>query len=260
MNADETRLHELLADRALQGSTPADLAELRRLGPHFEAEGMALQLAATEIELALAPFGNEPLPASLLDRLEADAATFFNPPPRRRPLARRVVPWLGWVAAASLLVATQVRREPIPDPSPIPVPIVTSTPTPVPTPSLADRHKNVPTRTLAATSHPLARGAGGTLTWDGDRQEGFLKVQGLAEVEPSQGVYQLWIFDESRDERFPVDGGTFAVKDSKATTVVPVRPSLKVRRPTLFAVTLEPPGGVVVSDRKRLLLTASPAP
>jgi hypothetical protein len=246
------RLEELLADRALQGSAPADLAELRHLEPDFEAEGIALELAAAEAELALAPFADEPLPAALLDRLEADAATYFNPPPRRRSLARRVVPWLGWAAAASILVATQLRREPIPDSSPRPVPLVT--------PTLANRLQGVPTRPLAATSHPLARGAGGTLAWDGDRQEGLLSVRGLAEVEPSKGVYQLWIFDESRDERFPVDGGTFAVEDSTAATVVPVRPSLQVRRPTLFAVTLEPPGGVVVSDRKRILLTASPAP
>ena len=48
--------------------------------------------------------------------------------------------------------------------------------------------------------------------------------------------------DDTRDDRFPVDGGTFAVLDANQTTLVPIHPSLAVRSPTLFAVTLEPPG------------------
>ncbi len=87
-----------------------------------------------------------------------------------------------------------------------------------------------------------------------------MAIRGLAEVEPTRGVYQLWIFDDARDARFPVDGGMFSVRDARATTIVPIRASLPVRRPTLFAITLEPPGGVVVSDRKRILLTASSSP
>jgi hypothetical protein len=124
------------------------------------------------------------------------------------------------------------------------------------TPSIAERLAGVPSRALTHTNHPLAKESGGSLVWNSQRQEGYLEIQGLAEVDPGQGIYQLWIFDASRDERFPIDGGTFAVANSRITTVVPIHPAIQVREPTLFAITLEPPGGVVVSDRKRILLTA----
>jgi hypothetical protein len=38
--------------------------------------------------------------------------------------------------------------------------------------------------------------------------------------------------------------------------IVPITPKLRVGRPTLFAVTIEKPGGVVVSTRKRVTLVA----
>ena len=149
-------------------------------------------------------------------------------------------------AAASILFALNVRRE-VPPPGPR-------------APTLIERLAGASPVRLAGTDHPLARGGGGDLVWSGDRQEGYLALRGLAEVEPGRGVYQLWIFDATRGDQFPVDGGTFAVEDAETTTLVPIHPMLTVRKPTLFAVTLEPPGGVVVSDRKRILLTASMSP
>ena len=95
------------------------------------------------------------------------------------------------------------------------------------------------------------------VVWDSTRQAGYLDLQGLASTDPRKGVYQLWIFDDERDERYPVDGGIFSIDGSSKSTIIPIRPAIEVKRPTLFAVTLEPPGGVVVSDRQRLLLTAS---
>ena len=252
MNPDELRerLDDLLADRALQGLTDRERRELSGLVDDAEAEGIGLELAAAELELALIPADFEPLPASLRARVDGDAGAFFSRPGRpRRRFGARVLPWAGWVAAAaSLLIATQVGRSPSVAP-----PVARE-------PSLVERLAGLDARPLAVTDHPLARGGRGSLVWSGDRQEGYLQVRGLAEVDPSQGVYQLWIFDATRDERFPVDGGSFTVEDAKAIKLVPIRPSVVVRRPTLFAVTLEPPGGVVVSDRKRILLTASPAP
>jgi hypothetical protein len=113
------------------------------------------------------------------------------------------------------------------------------------------------TAALKATDHPLARGAGGELVWSQSAQEGLLKLNGLAEVDLKRGVYQLWIFDEARDNRYPVDGGTFTIDPADGTVMIRVKARLPDDRPTLFAVTLGPPGGVVVSDRQRLLLTAA---
>jgi anti-sigma-K factor RskA len=247
------RIDELLADRALQGLSVAEAAELAGLAADPDAEGLALELAAAAAELALGGDDDRELPASLRRRLEADADAFFAdarpaPAPALAPMriAARAIPWLGWVAAAAaVLFAVQVRREPANPRRPAPEP------TPV------ERLSGVPSRPLSNTGHPLARGGSGTLVWSGDRQEGYLALRGLAETVPGRGVYQLWIFDATRDDRFPVDGGTFTIADAGSTTLVPFRPRVEVRRPTLFAVTLEPPGGVVVSDRKRLLLTAA---
>jgi anti-sigma-K factor RskA len=68
--------------------------------------------------------------------------------------------------------------------------------------------------------------------------------------------YQLWIFDQTQRPETPVDGGVFDVAASAERLVIPIDAKLRVERPALFAVTLERPGGVVVSDRERLLLTA----
>jgi hypothetical protein len=95
----------------------------------------------------------------------------------------------------------------------------------------------------------------GEVVWDGSRQEGYLTLSGLPANEHAR-QYQLWIFDAARDERYPVDGGVFDVPAGQPTLTVPIRPALRVHHPIAFAVTLEPTGGVVVSDRSHLMALA----
>jgi hypothetical protein len=95
----------------------------------------------------------------------------------------------------------------------------------------------------------------GEVVWDGARQEGYLTLSGLPANEHAR-QYQLWIFDAERDERYPVDGGVFDVPPGQPTLTVPIRPALRVHQPVAFAVTLEPAGGVVVSDRSHLMALA----
>ena len=78
---------------------------------------------------------------------------------------------------------------------------------------------------------------------------------GLAANDPARAQYQLWIFDGARDQAHPVDGGVFDVRSGDV--VVPIHAAVKVFSPRLFAVTVERPGGVVVSKRERIVLTAS---
>ena len=66
--------------------------------------------------------------------------------------------------------------------------------------------------------------------------------------------YQLWIFDARRDERYPVDGGVFDAAADTAEVIVPIDAKIEVGTPVLFAVTVEKPGGVAVSNRKRIVL------
>ena len=71
--------------------------------------------------------------------------------------------------------------------------------------------------------------------------------------DPSVSQYQLWIFDE--DQEHPVDGGVFDVTTS-GEILIPIEAKLVVSKPTLFAVTIEKPGGVVVSNKERIAVVA----
>jgi hypothetical protein len=103
----------------------------------------------------------------------------------------------------------------------------------------------------AATEDPLGKNVAGDVVWSGEQQAGFMRFVGLPANDPAKAQYQLWIFDAERDERYPVDGGVFDVKDGEA--IVPIRARVPVGKAVLFAVTLEKPGGVVVSTRERLV-------
>jgi hypothetical protein len=98
--------------------------------------------------------------------------------------------------------------------------------------------------------------AHGDVVWDNAGQRGYLLLSGLPPSEPGETQYQLWVFDAARDERFPVDGGVFDVPPGRETIVVPIRAALHIARPSAFAVTLENSGGVVVSDRQRVVALA----
>jgi hypothetical protein len=106
-----------------------------------------------------------------------------------------------------------------------------------------------------ASTDPAATAATGEVIWDATHQRGVLRIRGLVPNDPRLAQYQLWIIDAERDARYPVDGGVFDVS-SNGEVLVPVTARLRVGRPTLFAITLEQPGGVVVSSRERLVLAA----
>ena len=76
---------------------------------------------------------------------------------------------------------------------------------------------------------------------------------GMAANDPANAQYQLWIIDPDRDAR-PVDGGVFDVPAGAAEVIVTIDAKLAIARPTAFAVTLEKPGGVVVSDGPLLIV------
>jgi anti-sigma-K factor RskA len=107
----------------------------------------------------------------------------------------------------------------------------------------------------APTQDPAGLRAGGEVLWDAQAQRGVMQFTGLAPNDPRIAQYQLWIIDAERDARYPVDGGVFDVA-SDGEVLVRIAARLPVGRPTLFAVTLERPGGVVVSTRERLVLAA----
>ena len=59
--------------------------------------------------------------------------------------------------------------------------------------------------------------------------------------------------DAARDDRYPVDGGVFDVPAGRDEVLVAVEPRLPVSRAVGFTVTVERPGGAVVSTREKVV-------
>ena len=84
-----------------------------------------------------------------------------------------------------------------------------------------------------------------------------MRFEGLDPNNPEIEQFQLWVFDNARArwEELPVDGGVFNIP-SKEEVIVPIEARIPVEKAVLFAITVEKPGGVVVSQREKLILTA----
>ncbi|HET8723823.1 MAG TPA: anti-sigma factor [Anaeromyxobacteraceae bacterium] len=265
------RKTELLADRALEGLTDDEARLLEELGgagdDSFDRAAAALALA----ELARTGDG-EPLPEALAARVLASAprpatGAVVDPATATGPAAARArARWsgraaLGWIAAAAAAVVAVVgwSRPPRVVEKVQVVEVVAPPPRP-PTPqearaALLASAADVKTIPWTATADADARGAQGDVVWSEELQQGYMRIRGLAANDPGSAQYQLWIFDGKRDAAHPVDGGVFDVQNGEV--VVPIRAAVKVFEPRLFAVTVERPGGVVVSKRERIVLTAA---
>lgn len=102
---------------------------------------------------------------------------------------------------------------------------------------------------------PLEAEVSGGVVWNQGEQSGFMTFDGMPVNDPQVQQYQLWIIDPLRDEH-PIDGGVFNIR-SQGQVVIPIDPKLEVLDPRAFAITIEKPGGVVVSDQTQLPLLAA---
>lgn len=273
---DVSLLDALRADRALVGLTPTEQLELRRLAGGEPLDDPTF-LAAAAVDLATVG-ALEPLPVALRARVFAGLpaegpARGPGPSVPAAPRPRRAS-WVGWaVAACFAILAVVAALRPWPErsaprvaasgppsaaTSASAIPPVASTPRPAERRDALLARADARRTPFAATKDPGGAGAGGDVVWSSAAQEGYMTFRGLPANDPRKSQYQLWIFDADRDDRFPVDGGVFDVPAGVAEVVVPIAPKLRAQRPKLFAVTVEPPGGVVVSKREHIVLTASP--
>lgn len=238
------RLEELAADRALVGLTSAEELELERLLVETDSTLDAeLEEVAALLDRALVPT-REPLPPALAARLVESSAHLqkkakLRPVPRSTPARTGLPAWTGWLAASAAAVVALflwLGGGDGPDPARLRAALLAGAGT-----------------LQRAWSEPGApTGASGDVVWSQDRQSGVMRIAGLATNDPAVEQYQLWIFDESQEH--PVDGGVFDVVAGEV--LIPIDAKLPVAKPTLFAVTREKPGGVVVSDQKRIVLVA----
>ncbi len=272
---DDERTADLLVREVTEGLEPAEREELERLladSPGATVD--ALAPAAAAITLA-ARLPQEPLPAGLRETLlkqgrtvvKVKAAKVQPLRPRQEAPAARAAPArgvsasarFGWyAAAASLLVALAAWFPRFETRSPV----VVEAPAPTPAEQREALLAAAPTavkRDWGRTEDPASVEVAGDVVWDPATQTGYMRFSGLPANDPSQQQYQLWIFDGTRDDRYPVDGGVFDVPAGATEVVVPIRATLDVREAALFAVTVEQPGGVMVSSRERIVALAKVA-
>lgn len=211
------------------------------------ADEESLTRAVAAIHLAQLPSPIEPMPEGLkqriLDQVVLDTTTPVSESSlvRASEIPRRTWnpwPWLGWIFAASLVLG--LLRNGFPT-------------NPSPEDPVVLKQLDSQPGTRFASGLPLPNEtATGMVVWNPDKQKGYLLLDGLPQLEGRQ--LQLWIFDGERDERYPVDGGVF---DSRpGNQMIPIQAKLPVKKATQFAITVEPPGGVVVSQRERIVFLA----
>ena len=261
--ADET-LVDLLIEQATSGLDAAASAELAaRLAHHPDANPAVMEATVAALTLAARP-DVEPLPGELRARIiaaegarrgRAARTSLASPPARATPAAARRGAAGGWWAAAAALVLAITGWYPR-----------LATPPAATAPTAAERRaaliagrSGLVRWDFSATQDPSAHGASGDVVWDPVTQQGYLRLVGLDANDVRESEYQLWIFDSERDDRYPVDGGVFDIPAGRAEVVIPIVARLHVGKPALFAVTVEKPGGVVVSGRERIAVLAKPA-
>ncbi len=253
------RLMELLTEQTERPLSSNERVELERLVAHeagWSADDFELAAAASAVALLER---EEPMPEALKERVMDELSTDVlatatvqvraerPKESRRRPSARpprRARPY-GWIVAAAALIllaviigwpkrpapsAIELRAQMMKDPNAV---------------------KLVWTKAKDTLSPPTE----GDVVWNTKTQTGYMRFKGLAKNDPKANQYQLWIFDGTRSDETPVDGGVFDIT-AEGDVVVPIDAKLPVFEPTLFAVTVERPGGVVVSKRERIVVLA----
>lgn len=246
------RLDVLLAESMIR---PLDADEIAELDELAGADGDLLlseaEQAAITLQLGYANEGDvEAMPQGLRDKLRQEApqvtpSSQQGPKATERSNNRSWSPWI-MVAAALFVIISYLPKTETP-------------PTELRLELLAAAPKDLIELDWTVLEDPSSIDATGSLTWSGERQEGYMVFDGLAVNDPSVEQYQLWIFDDATDTRYPVDGGVFDIPEGGGRVIIPIDPKIRVRDAFQFAITVERPGGVVVSERERIpLLAAKP--
>jgi anti-sigma-K factor RskA len=263
-------LLDLLMKKAVHGLTETEDKQLSELEADREHDA-SFDLTASAV--ALVDVEPQPIPANLRSRVLADAERYFDDA-TASPQASiadegvyapsekiSIWGWLGWAvagAAIALLIANVWLR-------PEPTPIVTGpTPTPVELLDPAQQRQRlldsnaVNARAEWSPGNVKELAVSGDIVWSDEKQAGYMRFKGLPVNDTSRQTYQLWIFDKTQDPKTPIDGGTFDV-NADGEIVIPINAKLKARNPKMFAVTIEKPGGVVVSKQEKVAAIAKVA-
>lgn len=270
MTERRVEFDELRAGRAIGELDAEESARLEELRQEFDDDDDFDRLIG-EVTASLAAGSAASMPGDLYDRIAAAGERALGGVPKaaqERPLkvvrdepksgggsrsGAGFMAWSGWAVAAAMAAlwiggVGQETVEPIVEP---PEPTLAEVRA-----QLIEGQGDAVEVAWTATEDPAAASASGDVVWSNTGQEGVMRFVGLEANNPAELRYQLWIFDAARDDRYPIDGGLFDVAPGQTEVLVPVDARLQVRQPTLFAVTVETPDGVVVSDRERIVVVA----
>lgn len=285
----KAKLLELLADQTISGLDKNELMEVERLKKQFPdwEEDVTLELAAAAIGLSHLEIKDE-LPAGLRMKIFASADEYFEK--REEPqkvlsftprvgvntnsaatesvrniveVKTRISPWqwLGWAFAAAacvVLAVTLLTTRPNQTPEIVKTPETIQTPQPELT--IEQKREQLLTSAIDAVKIPLTNPKNekevvGDMVWSNAEQKGYAHFTNLPVNDAAQETYQLWIVDEMRDAKTPLSGGVFNVSKT-GEVIVPVNVQLPVTKPKMIAVTVEKPGGVVVSKQEKVVALA----
>lgn len=283
MNAKrrKERMLELLAGSAISGLAENEIKELeilRKEYPKYYYENSFEAIVSHIAILGVSGVKEEALPETLRLKILSDADNFFN---SRTPTTGTAAEdtatraeakssfefekikfsyshWLGWALAGAACAALAVnvwmtrfqpKSEIVYGPMPTVKPRSVSPNSKKLQVLLASAKDKV---TASWTSPTRIKNFSGKVVWSDERQQGFMKFKGLPVNDNSKETYQLWIFEETPLEKFPKDGGVFDI-NVNGEVIVPIDAKLMVKKPKAFAVTVEKPGGVVVSKREKIV-------
>ncbi|MFO0782594.1 MAG: anti-sigma factor [Phycisphaerales bacterium] len=278
------RIMDLLADRALYGLSAEESAELAAL---LAAAGLTdddtLDQAVAQLHVAL--HAQAAMPAQVASRVKQAGAAWAAAAPARTAAAPSAVPAartpargtartdvptqapsfrfpaaVPWLLAAACLGLAVVAWQPWarqPTPTPVPAPL-----------TLAQQRQAV----LAAPDHlelplgdfvlegkaPEIPGVKGDVVWSDTAQRGYLRMANLPKNDPTKERYQLWIIDE-RGLGTRISGGIFdgCGNSDGSDCIVAIDPAIPIGHAAAFAITIEQPSGVWVSDMTRRVAIAA---
>ena len=253
----QNRFEELEAGRILGDLDAEEIKEWELLSkdPRCKRD-FSLELAAAAIEAEFLQSKQAELPRNLKEKLGTGIADFVAPAPAnvvnfpaRRPILSS--PQFAWGIAATLAILL-IAKPLFQDPQSLqPAPLAVLPPS---------EAKNQLVRKAVDLKESEFGGLvdygkmTGKVIWSDTFQEGYMTLTNLPVNNPAVKQYQLWIVDPKRDEK-PVDGGVFDIP-ATGSFVVPIRNPVAVSNPQAFVITLEQPGGVVVSKQQVVVAIA----
>jgi hypothetical protein len=256
-NSENNRWEELQVTRLLFGLTAEEKTEYDDIASQIPAEELdQLDTVVASLDVVWSDMQSEQLPEHLRQaiRIRASQELDTNPvvslaKPSTYPgttlRGNNYLPWFVSAACLMLAVLTWITNRPtdkvFPDVAQLRADLIAANQglvqvkwSPGPTPS---------------------EGATGDVVWSAPQQQGFMRFRGLPVNTPSKEQYQLWIFAKNQSDKTPIDGGVFDITSTEEV-IIPINAKLFVQDAYMFAVTIEKPGGVVVSSRERLPLLA----